>query len=382
MTTYKFIFPHESLLTNCDNLSFKSYENKYLIKQISNSSAFNLYRSVIFSKSKQLLSFFPPKNIKPINMIDYDYPINAEELIDGTMINLYWDPFIDDWDITTKHSIGAYNIPPYNTKNFRTMFLECLSNKFDISKIPEVSQNGLPLLFCFIIQHKEHRIVTRINEHDIYLLHIYEIDNYTSSNYSMVRSIQLNAKYNACSNNTWAQLMQEVDILFPKKIIDNKLCKKSTITEFIHLYSSNSAPYNMKGIVLNQNTAMFKVENPLFKHVKQLRGNYNNKLHQYLHLKQDKKVIEYLNYYHEDSHIFKNYKTLYESFIYKLQNNYVKCYILHKYPLKKTPKIFRGLLFELHKLYKKNKTKITFKFIKHYFKSLHPTKQLYYLTKV
>lgn len=382
MTSYKLIFPHESLLTNCDNLSCKSYNNKYLITQISNSSAFYLYRSVIFSKSKQLLSFFPPKNIKPINMIDYDYPINAEELIDGTMINLYWDPFIDDWDVATKHSIGAYNIPQYNIKNLRTMFLECLSNKFDISKLPEVSANGLPLVFCFIIQHKENRIVTRINENKIYLLHIYEIDNYTSSNYSMVKSIQLNTKYNACSNNTWGQLMQEVDILLPKKMIDNKLCEKGTITELINLYSSNNTPYNMKGLVLNQNTAMFNVQNPIFKHVKQLRGNYNNKLHQYLHLKQVKKVMDYLKYYHEDSNTFRKYKTLYKSFIYKLYNNYVKCYILHKCPLKKAPKIFRGLLFELHKIYKKNKTKITFKFIKHYFKSLHPTKQLYYLTRV
>lgn len=379
MNHYKLIFPNEAFLTNNDNLSIILCNNKYLIKQKHTSSAFNLYRSVIFSKSKQLLSFFPPENVKSIDRINYDYPINAEELIDGTMINLYWDPFIDDWDIATKYSIGGYNTGLYNNKNFRTMFLECLSSKFDVSKIPEVSMNGFPLLFCFIIQHTENRIVTRINKNNIYLTHIFEIDNSNSPQYSSINTIALNDRYSCLSNNTWGQLIKELNINVPKTIIQNKLCDKLTINNFINLYSSNSTPYNIKGILIRQNASIFFINNPLFEQLKNLRGNYNNKLLHYLSLKKEKKINIYLKYYHEDNFNFRQYKKLYDKFIFKLHNYYVKCYILHKYPLKNVPKKFRALLFDIHKIYKAKKIKITFKFIKQYFNLQHIKKQLYHL---
>ncbi len=378
MACYKLIFPNESLLTNCDNLFIKSFDNKYLIKQKATSSAFNLYSSVIFSKSKQLLSFFPPKNAKLIDMIDYKYPINAEELIDGTMINLYWDPFIDDWDITTKDSIGGYDIGLCN-KNFRTMFLESLSSQFDISKIPETSLNGLPFVFCFIIQHKENRIVSRIKEHSVYLIHIYEIDNTSSSSHSIVNTIHLNDRYSHESNKTWVQLMQELNIKLPKTIIQNKSCDKSTINNLIDVYSSNITPYNIKGILIKQNASIFLIKHPLYELLKQLRCNYENKLHQYLSLKKEKKINIYLNYFYEDNKLFRRYKKLYETFIYKLHNHYIKCYILHKCPLKDIPDQFKHLLFELHEVYKHTKTKITLKFVKQYFNLLHTKKQIYYL---
>ena len=55
-------------------------------------------------------------------MITMNYTL--EELVEGTMINLFWNDYLDEWDIATKNSLGGkYSFYQDNKKTFRTMFL-------------------------------------------------------------------------------------------------------------------------------------------------------------------------------------------------------------------------------------------------------------------
>ena len=105
-----------------------------------------LMRSVVFNNNnKQVLSFAPPKSIDYTSESFGDWKcdnIQAEEYVDGTMINVFWDELIGesgDWQITSRSCVEA-NVGFYlhtGSKTFRTMFLEAcneVSLEFDYLK--------------------------------------------------------------------------------------------------------------------------------------------------------------------------------------------------------------------------------------------------------
>ena len=73
-----------------------------------------LCRSVILNSNNNVLSIAPPKSI-PTDDFIRRYPentetIRAEEFVEGTMINVFWDPNIGlsgSWEISTRNTVGA-----------------------------------------------------------------------------------------------------------------------------------------------------------------------------------------------------------------------------------------------------------------------------------
>ena len=91
-------------------------------------------RSIILDSEDNLLVLSPSKSInfeffKEYNNVEECY---AEDFIDGTMINLYYDNKLQSWEICTRSNIGANN-KFYNNKTFKEMFYEiCYSIGFNI----------------------------------------------------------------------------------------------------------------------------------------------------------------------------------------------------------------------------------------------------------
>ena len=73
-----------------------------------------LFRSVIVNQEKKVVCFAPPKSYS-IDTFTTMYPdrtedIVAEEFVEGTMINVFWDPsagLSGCWEIATRNSIGG-----------------------------------------------------------------------------------------------------------------------------------------------------------------------------------------------------------------------------------------------------------------------------------
>ena len=161
MKTYKLIFSDNSLLKN-NNL----INNKYLVNYIQPELQ---YRSIIYAINKKtVLCFAPPKSISIEKIFSDNSIVNAEEFINGIMINLYWDTEKDDWEIASKNSIGAYDYPFYSIKSIRNLFLESLPNNFDISKLPLYSINNLPLTYSFVLQHRNNNFINYLGHIDFH----------------------------------------------------------------------------------------------------------------------------------------------------------------------------------------------------------------------
>ena len=97
-----------------------------------NVNTLGLFRSVIVdSVSNKVVSYSPPKSVNHYDFYEnnsFESLSSVEEYIEGTMINVYWNERIGDWDLATKSNIGArchYNVMIKET--FRYMFLDVMN---------------------------------------------------------------------------------------------------------------------------------------------------------------------------------------------------------------------------------------------------------------
>jgi hypothetical protein len=140
---------------------------------------YGLCRSVILNSLNNVVGFAPPKSIPSDSFIKM-YPektnhLNAQEFIEGTMINAFWDPSIGltgGWEISTRNTVGARSsfFKGPNNVTFRDMFLEA-STKNNLI----LDQLNKDLCYSFVLQHPNNRIVVPFNKPELYLVAVYNI---------------------------------------------------------------------------------------------------------------------------------------------------------------------------------------------------------------
>ena len=137
-----------------------------------------MYRSVILSSYEgTLLSFTTPKStllskfIERNPKIDNNFIIN--EIIPGTMIQLFYDDCIHSWEIATKKAVGGNYIGLEDGKNetFRTKFLNACNNSDDnINNISLLKNLKKKYSYQFVLPDtKTH------NGSGLYLVAVYKI---------------------------------------------------------------------------------------------------------------------------------------------------------------------------------------------------------------
>ena len=151
------------------------YDKQYINNDTVSTSG--LFRSVIHKNGK-ILVYSPPKAMNENIFISKYGPENciAEEFIEGTMINLFFDYENQEWEIASKSAIGAKNnffVSDNNiNKTFRTMFLEvCNHVNLDFDKLNK------DYCYSFVFQHPDNRIVVPFNNMNLYLCATYYINN-------------------------------------------------------------------------------------------------------------------------------------------------------------------------------------------------------------
>ena len=196
MPTYTISKQELIFLNNTDGKNVKNYVNKddlnhRIIRYIKDKlvtpedfSMYGKYRSVLADKDNYVVGFSPPKSIKYEEFTSENNfeDIVVEELIEGTMINLFYDTFKNEWNISTRSNIGGNNkfVQEEEICSFREMFLEaCIELGLDFELLPKNSDRGLNAYYSysFVMQHPKNRIVSRTlhNKCWIYLVEMYEI---------------------------------------------------------------------------------------------------------------------------------------------------------------------------------------------------------------
>ena len=300
-------------------------------------SSYGLCRSIIANEYNEIVCYSPPKSIDR-NVFVNKYPeldsnFIVEELVEGTMINMFYNK--GHWEISTKGVIGA-NTRFFKTSektNFRKMFFDTLF------KSGLTYDYDLDMDFCysFVLQHPHNRIVVPFTEPSLKLVAIYHIETNEEGD-TVVNVID---KYNDLFNHL--NPIVQVNDTYETQSYD-KLDEK---------YASMNTSYDILGYVVYNTTTgeRMKMRNPMYEEVKALRGNQTKLQFQYLSLRSQGKVKDYLKYYPESKRDFSKYRDDVHRFTSTLYTNYRNCYVKKEKPLKEYGNQFRTHMYIIHQIY-------------------------------
>lgn len=349
------------------NYHILKYNKEWLTKDCENT--IGLLRSVIFKDDGTIVCFAPPKsqNTEKINITSEDEYI-SEQFIEGTMINMFYEKENDSWQIATRTSVGG-KINFYMENGFKSE--ETFSSMFE-EIVNELCPNlrdklNKKYMYSFVIQHPKNRIVKPVLEKRLYLVEIYEIDGLTIK----------------IRNDCMKELVKELPNIRLPKIIPVK--SEAELIDCKEKYASMNTKYSTVGIIIKDKKGnRYKFRNPNYEHVRRLRGNQPKLQYQYLSLRQEGKIAEYLKYYPEQKKVFNNYRNLMHDYTNQLFINYIKCYVKKERELKTFPENYRTHMYNLHHEHyipylMPKKEGITKSYVINYFNVIHPAKQMFVL---
>ena len=321
---------------------------------------YGLFRSVIMNSNNEVVCFAPPKSLQADHFIK-SYPtktnhIIAQEFVEGTMINVFYD---SAWKIATRNTVGA-DVSFYKKeggKTFKTMFDEACQ------------ENGLVLdalnpKFCysFVLQHPDNRIVVPFSKPQLYLVEVYEIiQNDIEVIPQHISSVRTDGQW------------QNTTIRFPE------VYEFATYSELIEKFASANTPYNIMGIVIKnmETSERTKVRNPIYEEVRHLKGNHCKLQYQYLTLRKEGKLPEFLKYYPETKKDFSECREKVHMFTNTLYQNYLACYVRKEKPLGEFGQQYRTHMFNIHQQFINDLKPYNFfvnnTIVQKYVNNLHPS---------
>jgi hypothetical protein len=338
--------------------------------------SYGLCRSVIINSANKVVGFAPPKSLSAETFIQ-KYPdqnleecIVAEEFIEGTMINVFFDPSIGltgGWEISTRNTVGAtssfYKSP--NAKTFRQMFMEASDeNKLDINKLDP------QLCYSFVLQHPENRIVVPFSKPQLYLVGVYKIENKPNE---IIVSHYDSSKYQRFFSELGTSVKFPIQYSF------------TTYKDLVDKYGSMNTSYNIVGVVIHNKLTgeRTKIRNPVYEQVRNLRGNQPKLQYQYLCLRKEGQVKDFLKYYPENKKEFSTFRDQVHLFTNTLYANYTACYIRKERPLIEFSEQYRTHMFNIHQLYmnelREKHLFVTNMLVQKYVNELHPSLLMYCL---
>jgi len=381
------IITNQNLGVNLKNITINTTKDNYKVVRYDKNvlsfdliPTYGLLRSVILNKENKVVSFAPPKSLDSDTFIKkYSSTTNAddliaEEFVEGTMINIFWDSSIGiggSWEIATRNNVGAnaYFYKNNTGKTFREMFMECwYANGMDYDCLKK------NLCYSFVMQHPDNRIVVPFAKPQLYLVQVCEIVNTEDGTANVFIHDVIGIKEN--ENEMW----RNTGIRFPE-IYENW----NTYSDLIDKYASMNTPYDIVGVVIrNRKTnERCKIRNPVYEEVRQLRGNQPKLQYQYLSLRSQGKVADFLKFYPEYKKQLSEFRDQVHLFTNTLFQNYISCYIKKAKPLLEFPGHYRPHMFTIHQKYlnelKEKNQYVTNSVVIEYVNKMHPSKLMFCL---
>jgi hypothetical protein len=295
-----------------------------------NDNKLGIYRSIVVNpEANSILCFTPPKTMtmdffKESNSDVTSSDVIVNEVIEGTMLTLFYDARIESWELASKGAIGG-NYWFYRTQynqlafkpaqpTFRKMFLEALRANEDEDVNDLVCLHELSKEYCynFILQHPSNHIVLNISAPVIYLVSVYHLKG------NMVTAIP------ATVYEEWNCFLGVRGLIeFPKRFEEDSYDKLE------ENYCSANSPYDKVGLMFtNVKTGMMaSLENPTYKEVRELRGNNPNLQYQYLCLLRMGKVMDFLKFFPQYKEVFYRFYKEFQEFVTNVHQSYISYYV-------------------------------------------------------
>ena len=320
-----------------------------------------LFRSVILNEDEtNLLSFSLPKSVPfyhfkeryseigaPFHLEPSRFLIN--EIVEGTMINLWWDDTNEQWQISTKKAVSG-NYTYFKTplvekqKTFKEMFTEIVGD-FESPEFGEYANLYKSYFYSFVIKHPENHIVHSVFRPTIYLVAVYEkIDDWKVKYIPQAEFMKWNIFPNI--NVRYPDILKfQTTPAIPTIVSYNHIfsyieCDNEKKTKAIlkrippHMENENETYVNlmnyMVGVMITDTKTGIrtKIENSLYKYLKELRGNHPSYKYKYYELALSNRLTEFLYYFPQYNELFMQFNEEFHTFVKTIYWYYVNKFIL------------------------------------------------------
>lgn len=354
--------PTEIIHTNPENTDYIILNTSYKKDDIITDEELCKYYSVIVKAStNEILSVAPQI---PIPFVEFAAlnpemtdDIEVVQMSEGTMIQLFYDPSIGDWEIATRGRIGG-NHWHYRTeyigmslcaqKTFRQMFYDAIENcalvgtpaetideqfkvksyqptmppdyNSPLSDNPFIQQLDKQYCYYFVLKHPANPIVHFVWSPNVMLIAANKITPTDKPHEYCVHVVR----------------PSDLPTLIPSRFKHIIHTQQSVRNQ---LYGETLYDQAQSYMFLSQPGLMFIdtktgkraiLENPDYLRDLELRGNHSNLQYQFFELRRECRLDEFIRRFKHFAPLFQQFINVYASFTMNVYNAYYRYYILHE----------------------------------------------------
>ena len=344
------------------------------------------FRSVVFDSKGEICCIAPPKMLKLTDEMK-SWPVNsegghltAEELVEGMMVNLFYYKGTEKWYVSTKSSVGEVSFDhiqeamaveattaagategTYQKLNIQEILRRRIC---DILSVLPGGLEAVPKQYCysFVLQHPKNQIVNVITVPRLYLVAVYEIVRPEGeaavevevAGAAGVSAIRLERDIFSCSFGGTVSRMPS-DLTCVADATDaavSATITPHTVEDYCRMYgSAETRSVSLPGVVFHDRDTGFcyKQRNPKYESVKKRKGMEQKLIAQYLQLRKDRAIDEYLKYHPQHSRVFNTFRERLHEYTLRLYDAYIEHYVKkNAKPLKEYDRELKTHMYKLH----------------------------------
>lgn len=361
------------------------------------------FRSIVLDGNGRVCCVAPPKmlkltdDMKALSVNSADGHLTAEELVEGIMVNLFWHPAGQGeggdsggkWYIATKSCVGEVSYDHIieaqaeaqlqdgagagaetetSTTTFQRLSVqEVLRRRIcDVLSLLPGGLNSVPKEYCYslVIQHPKNQIVNMITVPALYLVAVYQLASATaaSADATGVNVIRINRDIfsgnfgGSVSHMPSALSCVAADVSGEggdgEDTVVTATFTPHTVEDYCNMYASmDTRSVSLPGVVfVDKDTGFcYKKRNPKYESVKKRKGMEQKLMAQYLQMRKDHGIDEYLKYHPQHSRAFRQFRDRLHDYTQRLYDAYIAHYIKKDAkPLKEYDRELKTHMYKLH----------------------------------
>jgi hypothetical protein len=262
---------------------------------------------------------------------------SVEDFVDGFMMNAWVSK--DTLHVATRTRVGGDNTF-YSEKTFGQLFDECLEktslkDRDGLKACLEglrAGENATSAFVSFVVQHPEHRIVAKVPSPMLFTVHTGCVmgDGLLSIS---ERSVNWPQELSSLRIGTYTQ----------------KNFKNNDEVEVLLRNTAAQRGWRWQGLVFKDGKGgRWRMRTPTYTLLRQLRGSESTVLERFFRLRAQRKVVDYLKHYKEESDEFWKYEECLRARTSDVFSAYVDVHKAHVVTFKELPEALRPAVFLLH----------------------------------
>jgi hypothetical protein len=362
------------------------------------------FRSIVLDGNGRVCCVAPPKmlkltdEMKALSVNSAAGHLTAEELVEGIMVNLFWRATAGQgeansgggdgkWYIATKSCVGEVSYDHIIEAQAEAQLQDgagdgtgAAASTFQKLNVQEVLRRricdvlsllpggleSIPKEYCYslVIQHPKNQIVNVITVPALYLVAVYQLADASAgaAGAAGVNVIRINRDIFSANFGGSVSHMPSVLSCISADVggeggegedtVVTATFTPHTVDDYCNMYASmDTRSVSLAGVVfVDKDTGFcYKKRNPKYESVKKRKGMEQKLMAQYLQMRKDHGIDEYLKYHPQHSRAFRQFRDRLHDYTQRLYDAYIAHYVKKDVkPLKEYDRELKTHMYKLH----------------------------------